>query len=103
MFENHYTIFEPYSANVGSLSYICTKVQNKKTTEKNKKSRCRAMLRELKIIFFSFAGSSGGYGKKKGKYSTLKKAAVIGAVAYGSYQIGKMSTGYNSWHNHPRG
>jgi len=48
-------------------------------------------------------GSSGGYGKKKGKYSTLKKAAVIGAVAYGSYQIGKMSTGYNSWHNHPRG
>ena len=29
--------------------------------------------------------------------SKLKKAAVIGAVAYGSYQIGKLSAGYSSW------
>ena len=35
--------------------------------------------------------------------STLKKAAVLGAVAYGSYQIGKMSNGYGGWNNHPRG
>ena len=35
--------------------------------------------------------------------STLKKAAVLGAVAYGSYQIGKMSSGYGGWNNHPRG
>ena len=47
-----YTIFEHYSANVGSISYICTKVQKKATTEK-KKSRCRATLRELKILEIS--------------------------------------------------
>ena len=55
-------------------------------------------------------GSNGGYGnnnnnygKKKKGMSTLKKAAVLGAVAYGSYQIGKMSSGYGGWNNHPRG
>jgi len=57
-------------------------------------------------------GSNGGYGnnnnnyggkKKSKKMSTLKKAAVLGAVAYGSYQIGKMSSGYGGWNNHPRG
>ena len=36
MFKKPYTIFEHYSANVGSISYICTKVQKKKTTEKKK-------------------------------------------------------------------
>lgn len=45
---------------------------------------------------------SNNYGgntyKKKGSgMSTLKKAAVIGAVAYGSYQIGKLSAGYSHW------
>ena len=34
---------------------------------------------------------------------TLKKAAVIGAVAYGGYQLGKLSTGYSHWGHHPRG
>ena len=34
---------------------------------------------------------------------TLKKAAVIGAVAYGGYQLGKLSTGYGHWNHHPRG
>ena len=29
--------------------------------------------------------------------SKLKKAAVIGAVAYGSYQLGKLSAGYGGW------
>jgi len=54
-------------------------------------------------------GSSGGYGKKKGKYSTLKKAAVIGAVAYGAYSLGRLSggtsygSGYGGWHGHPQG
>ena len=33
----------------------------------------------------------------KGVSSTLKKAAVIGAVAYGSYQIGKLSAGFNNY------
>ena len=28
---------------------------------------------------------------------TLKKAAVIGAVAYGGYQLGKLSGGYSHW------
>ena len=27
----------------------------------------------------------------------LKKAAVVGAAAYGSYQLGKLSTGYSKW------
>jgi len=42
---------------------------------------------------------SGGYpAKKKGGIGkTLKKAAVIGAVAYGSYQLGKLAGGYSSW------
>ena len=60
------------------------------------------------ILFFIIVGSSGGYGnnnygKKKKGMSTLKKAAVIGAVAYGSYQIDKMSSGYSHWGGHPRG
>merc|ERR1719483_1410191 len=46
---------------------------------------------------------NNNYGKKKKGMSTLKKAAVLGAVAYGSYQIGKMSSGYGGWNNHPRG
>ena len=37
---------------------------------------------------------------------TLKKAAVIGAVAYGGYQLGKLSSGYSHWgwgHSHGYG
>ena len=37
------------------------------------------------------------YGKKKSKYGTLKKAAVIGAAAYGGYQLGKLTSGYGGW------
>jgi len=55
----------------------------------------------------NMGSSGGGYGnnyKKKGsKMKTLKKAAVIGAVAYGGYQLGKLSTGYGHWNHHPRG
>ena len=39
----------------------------------------------------------GNYGKKKSKYGTLKKAAVIGAAAYGGYQLGKLTSGYGGW------
>merc|ERR1712008_638828 len=38
----------------------------------------------------SNGNNNNNYGKKKKGMSTLKKAAVLGAVAYGSYQIGKM-------------
>jgi len=51
----------------------------------------------------SNGNNNNNYGKKKKGMSTLKKAAVLGAVAYGSYQIGKMSSGYGGWNNHPRG
>lgn len=52
--------------------------------------------------------NSGGYGgsnyKKKSKTkSNLKKAAVIGATAYGAYQLGKLSNsfgGYNGGYGH---
>ena len=40
---------------------------------------------------------SGTYKKKSSGMKTLKKAAVIGAVAYGGYQLGKLSGHYNSW------
>jgi len=39
----------------------------------------------------------GSYQKKKGIGSKLKKAAVIGAVAYGGYQLGKLSAGYGNY------
>ena len=46
---------------------------------------------------------TGGYGnnnyKKKSKHSTLKKAAVIGATAYGAYQLGKLSGGFGHYHH----
>ena len=48
----------------------------------------------------NYGGSNNYGGKKKGKgMSTLKKAAVIGAVAYGSYQLGKMSGNFGRY-NH---
>jgi len=40
----------------------------------------------------------GGYKKKKGM-STLKKAAIVGAVAYGSYQLGKATGRFGSYHH----
>lgn len=47
---------------------------------------------------WSKPASGGNYGKKKGGLgSKLKKAAVIGAVAYGGYQLGKLSAGYGNW------
>ena len=52
---------------------------------------------------------SNNYGnnyKKKSKYGTLKKAAVIGAAAYGGYQLGKLTSHYGSWgwgHQHGYG
>lgn len=39
----------------------------------------------------------GSYKKKGGAMKTLKKAAVIGAVAYGGYQIGKLTGKFGSW------
>ena len=53
-------------------------------------------------------GSSNynNYGKKKSKYGTLKKAAVIGAAAYGGYQLGKLTHSYGGWgwgHRHGYG
>ena len=45
--------------------------------------------------------SSAGLGGKTKKHSKLggrlKKAAVIGAVAYGGYQLGKLSGSFGSW------
>jgi len=46
----------------------------------------------------NYGGSNYGGGKKKGGMGkTLKKAAVIGAVAYGSYQIGKMTNNFGHY------
>ncbi len=43
-------------------------------------------------------GSSGLGGHKKSKtMKTLKKAAVIGAVAYGSYKIGQLSSRFSTF------
>ena len=39
----------------------------------------------------SYGSSGGGYKKKSKTKSRLKKAAVIGATAYGAYQLGKLS------------
>jgi len=45
-------------------------------------------------------GGNNYAGKKKGGMGkTLKKAAVIGAVAYGSYQLGKMSGNFGRYHH----
>ena len=44
-------------------------------------------------------GSGNTYKKKGGKMSTLKKAAVIGATAYGAYQLGKLSGSFGSYHH----
>ena len=41
----------------------------------------------------NFGGS--GYKKKGGTMKTLKKAAVIGAVAYGSYKVGQLSSRFS--------
>ena len=40
-----------------------------------------------------------GGGKKKSRMGTLKKAAVIGATAYGGYQLGKLSTRFGGYHH----
>lgn len=40
-------------------------------------------------------GSSGF--KSKGKYGTLKKAAVIGLGAYAGYQLGKLAGNFAAW------
>ena len=55
-------------------------------------------LRITTIIYFLIGyGGNGGYKKKNKMKSNLKKAAVIGAVAYGGYQIGKLTGRYSSW------
>ena len=51
----------------------------------------------MKIIFKGYGGSSGYKPKKKNKLKkNLAKAAVIGATAYGAYQIGKLSGRFSS-------
>ena len=50
---------------------------------------------------------SRSYGKTGGtKFSTIKKVAAVGAVAYGAYKIGELSTKFSSfnWGNtyHPK-
>lgn len=42
-------------------------------------------------------GGNGGYKKKNKMKSNLKKAAVIGATAYGAYQIGKLSGRFGNY------
>ena len=49
-----------------------------------------------KITSF-FLSKPRSYGKTGGtKFSTIKKAAAVGAVAYGAYKIGKLSTKFSS-------
>jgi len=43
-------------------------------------------------------GGSNTYKKKSKTKSTLKKAAVIGATAYGAYQLGKLSNSFGGYH-----
>lgn len=43
-----------------------------------------------------FGGGSRSGGRSKG--TTLKKAAVIGATAYGTYQLGKLSGRFSDFH-----
>merc|ERR1711971_357954 len=45
----------------------------------------------------SFGSTSYKKSKKQKAISTLKKAAVVGAVAYGAYQIGKMTSRFGSY------
>merc|ERR1711890_124879 len=46
----------------------------------------------------SYGGSSSYKKSKKSKaISTLKKVAVVGAVAYGAYQIGKMTSRFSNY------
>ena len=47
----------------------------------------------------NYGGNNYGGKKKGGMGKTLKKAAVIGAVAYGSYQLGKMSGNFGRYHH----
>ena len=42
-------------------------------------------------------GGGSTYKKKGSKLKTLKKAAIIGAVAYGTYKLGKMKAGFGGW------
>lgn len=42
-------------------------------------------------------GGNGGYKKKNKMKSNLKKAAVIGATAYGAYQLGKLSGRFSGY------
>merc|ERR1712217_48619 len=46
---------------------------------------------------YSYPGGSYKSYKKKKALSTLKKVAVVGAVAYGAYQIGKMTSRFGSY------
>ena len=43
-----------------------------------------------------FGGSSSGKSKS---FSTLKKVAVVGAVAYGGYKLGQLSTRFDGSYN----
>jgi len=45
----------------------------------------------------SSSSGSGGYKKKSSTKSKLKKAAVLGATAYGAYQLGKLSGRFSSY------
>jgi len=47
----------------------------------------------------NYGGNYYGGKKSGGMKKTLKKAAVIGAVAYGSYQLGKMTGRWGSYHH----
>ena len=42
-------------------------------------------------------GGSGFWSSKSEKHSTIKKAVAIGAVAYGSYKVGKLSKKFSNF------
>ena len=45
-----------------------------------------------------YGGNNNNYKKKSKTKSNLKKAAVIGATAYGAYQLGKLSNSFGGYH-----
>merc|ERR1719312_1533962 len=66
---------------------------------------CALLLLAVVTVHGSRSGGYRGYrgrssysgGRKSSVKSKLKKAAVIGAVAYGSYQIGKATARFTHW------
>ena len=48
---------------------------------------------------FSSRGSSFGSSSGKRVFPTLKKVAVVGAVAYGGYKLGQLSTRFDGFGN----